>query len=227
MASMTSRPVASGRVTSARSTIAGAGCSTGKNRSVSSASPPSSGTPSASTTRPSNASPTGTRATSPVPRTILPAEISAASRQAARSQSSSSPRSTARPRTPPVKRPATRRGVFRQALHGGHAVAEPEPPGRSVPDPRLQGQACLDGPAALAKPIVQIVSERWHGRRVPSAGRKRALPGKAQNGRWETQLRASESCGFTSKATAMPVPSGRRRRFRHAPAADTENAVLP
>ena len=59
--------------TKSRSTIAGAGRSTGSIPAASISGPPSIGTPSAFTVRPSNLSPTGTLATEPVPRTRLPA----------------------------------------------------------------------------------------------------------------------------------------------------------
>ena len=75
IASIVVMPVSSGSVTGARSTMAGAGFSTGAIALARTLPSPSSGCPNGSTTRPRSASPTGTLMTDPVPRTIDPARM--------------------------------------------------------------------------------------------------------------------------------------------------------
>lgn len=163
---MTSNPVASGRVTSERSTIAGAGRSTGKNRGISSGSPPSSGTPSGSTTRPSKASPGGNA------RNFASASHGTARRDSARfaekhAANLSFAKIDGKTTHSAFENQQLVQARVRQAPDRRHAVANLDHLAYRL-QLRFQGQR-FNSPVALAEPIVKIVSERWHERRLPSA----------------------------------------------------------
>ena len=166
IASMTRSPVASGRVTKDRSTMAGAGCSTGANVVVFTGAPPSSGAPSASTTRPSSASPTGTRATSPVPCTMLPEEIAL---RAVKEYATDCilAKIDGKAQSAAFKNEQLVETGFRQPPDSGHAVTNLH----HMPDllqPRLNRQA-RDALPAMIEPLMQFLSERCHEPRSPSA----------------------------------------------------------
>ena len=225
MASMTSSPVASGRVTSARSTIAGAGCSTGANSvglerlaAVERQRRAHRRRGRAAPRRPARARPRRCRG-----RRCPPA-MPLGRRRAARSRCVCAPRSTARPRTPPSKTSNSSSRVSGRPRHGRHAVADLSDPADLL-EPRLERAACRAAARLRSSQARRSSASVGMGARSPRA-RPRARSAR-RSAEWRpgnAAPRRRSSAGSASKRTAMPSPSepaqplapglARRRRQR-------------